>query len=116
MSGAAEHSLYMEEGCVASINVVLSRAAIRGKQWEKTHRNKLLGIFVTALKAASDVIGMLVSEVRDGRRGLCRSLAFRFSNFLTVGAIVTIVAVVAVVTVVMVVVVVVEGGSVAIVG
>ena len=53
---------------------------------------------------------------RDGRRGLCRSLAFRLSNFLTVGAIVAIVAVGAVVTVVIVVVVVVEGGIVATVG
>ena len=63
MSGASEHTYYMKEGSVVSINVGLPKAAINGKKWRNTHRVKLLEIFVTALQGAWDVIGMLVSEV-----------------------------------------------------
>ena len=60
--GAAEHTRYMEKGCVVSLNIGLPGGAVKGKQWN-THRQALLEIFVTALIFSSDTIGMLVSEV-----------------------------------------------------
>ena len=62
MSGAPEHTCYMANGCVVSINVGMPGGAVRGNRWN-THRSRLLQIFVTALVFSSDIIGMLVSEV-----------------------------------------------------
>ena len=64
--GAAEHTGYMEKGCVVSLNVGLPGQAVKGKNW-KTHRQALLNIFVKALSFSSDTIGMLVSEVGSVR-------------------------------------------------
>ena len=56
--------------------------AIKSSQWETEHRPRLLRIFVTALRHAPDIIGMLVTEVGNADHSYGEDEREKFNDLL----------------------------------
>ena len=82
MTGASEHSYYMTEGSVVSINVGMPVEASKGSNWKTEHRPRLLRIFVTALRHSPDIIGMLVTEVGNADHSYGEDEMEKFNDLL----------------------------------